>query len=360
MRPLEFGWYLPSNGDTTSYASGADVVPPGTPMFDRVVAAAEAAAFEYMLVPVAVPCWEAWVTTAFMAGRSSSIRMLVAARPGYVNPVMLAKMVTTFDQLTEGRIAVNLIAGQSEAENAADGIPYGKEDRYALMAEEVSIMKALWTAEGPIDWDGRFHRLRGARVLPAPFQRPHPRFYLGGGSRQAWEISAAHADVHLFWGDRPETIAGQIAEIRTMAAAAEREAELGFGMRLQIICRETEALAWEAAHELVRDVGEERSAAVRANVANSVANQRIQALLTETGGLIAPNLWAGLARVRQGAGVAVVGDPAQCAAVLQRFIDIGCHSFCLSGYLHDEEAERFGRWVRPILHQGNAGRMEAA
>jgi len=350
-RQLEFGWYLPTSGDTTSYATGSDVIPAGTPMFDRVVAAAEAAGFEYLLVPVATPCWEAWVTTAFLAGRHGSIRMLVAARPGYINPVLLARMVTTYDQLTGGRIAVNLIAGQSEAENAADGIRHGKEERYALMAEEVAILKALWTAEAPLDWDGRFHRLRGARVIPRPFQRPHPRFYLGGGSRQAWEISAAHADVHLFWGDRPETIAGQIAEIRALAEGAGRGEALGFGMRLQIICRESEAEAWAAADDLVRGVGEERSAAVRANIANSVANQRVQALLAETGGLIAPNLWAGLAKVRQGAGVAVVGNPAQCAAVLQRFIDIGCHSFCLSGYLHDEEAERFGRLVRPLLPQ---------
>lgn len=359
MRPLEFGWYLPSSGDTTCYGEGPAVVPPGTPMFDRVVRAAEAAGFEYLLVPVAGPCWEAWVTTAFLAGRSSSIRMLVAARPGYVNPVMLAKMVTTFDRLTEGRIAVNLIAGQSEAENAADGIPYAKEDRYALMAEETAILKALWTAEGPLDWNGRFHTLRGARVLPRPHQNPHPRFYLGGGSAQAWAISAAHADVHLFWGDRPETIAGQIEDIRALARDAGREDALGFGMRLQIICRETEAEAWAAAAELVRGVDERRHAAVQANVANSVANQRVQALLAETGGLIAPNLWAGLAKARQGAGIAVVGDPGQCAAVLQRFIDIGCHSFCLSGYLHDEEATRFARWVRPILAARNPGRMAA-
>jgi alkanesulfonate monooxygenase len=355
--PLEFGWYLPTNGDTTSYAEGPNVVPSGTAMFDRVVNAAEGAGFEYLLVPVAIPCWEAWVTTAFMAGRSSSIRMLVAARPGYINPVMLAKMVTTFDQLTGGRIAVNLIAGQSESENAADGIRYGKEDRYALMAEEVAIMKALWTAEAPLDWEGKFHTLRGARVIPAPLQRPHPRFYLGGGSRQAWEISAAHADVHLFWGDRPESIADQMTEIRAMADGQGRGEALGFGMRLQIICRETEEEAWAAAHELVRDVGEDRSAAVRANVANSVANQRVQALLAETGGLIAPNLWAGLAKARQGAGVAIVGNPTQCADVIQRFIEIGCHSFCLSGYLHDEEAERFGRLVRPILVERNPGRL---
>ena len=56
----------------------------------------------------------------------------------------------------------------------------------------------------------------------------------------------------------------------------------------------------------------------------------------------------------------VVGTPEQCAATLQDFIDLGCHSFCLSGYLHDEEAERFGKWVMPILRDRNRERMMAA
>jgi alkanesulfonate monooxygenase len=55
----------------------------------------------------------------------------------------------------------------------------------------------------------------------------------------------------------------------------------------------------------------------------------------------------------------VVGNPAQCADTLQQFIDAGCHSFCLSGYLHDEEAERFGRLIRPILVANNRGRLAA-
>ena len=76
--------------------------------------------------------------------------------------------------------------------------------------------------------------------------------------------------------------------------------------------------------------------------------------------LIEPHLWTGLTKVRPGAGVAIVGNPQQVAGVLQNFIDLGCQSFCLSGYLHDEEATRFGRWVRPILLERNKGRMQAA
>ena len=86
----------------------------------------------------------------------------------------------------------------------------------------------------------------------------------------------------------------------------------------------------------------------------------MQELAAEMGEHIAPNLWTGMTKVRPGAGIAVVGDPEQCAAVLQRFIDVGCHSFCLSGYLHDAEAERFGRLVLPLVASANPGRVPAA
>ena len=91
----------------------------------------------------------------------------------------------------------------------------------------------------------------------------------------------------------------------------------------------------------------------------SEANQRVQQLARDYGDLLMPHLWTGITKVRPGAGIAVVGNPEQCAATLQQFIDAGCHSFCLSGYLHDEEAERFGRLIRPILAANNRGRLAA-
>lgn len=227
------------------------------------------------------------------------------------------------------------------------------------MDEEVRILKALWTADGPLDFEGRFHKLEGASITPKPVQRPHPRFYLGGGSEDAWNLSARHSDVHLFWGDLPERIAENIADIRARAAEHGRADEIGFGMRLQIICRESEEEALEAADRLIRDMPEAAREMLKRRTQKSMANRRVQQLAAEKGLWIAPHLWTGLTRFRPGAGIAVVGNPEQCAATLQRFIDAGCHSFCLSGYLHDAEAERFGRLVRPLLVERNPGRMAA-
>ncbi|MBV8394305.1 MAG: LLM class flavin-dependent oxidoreductase [Alphaproteobacteria bacterium] len=358
MRKLEFGWFLPTAGDTTAYGVASAGIAPSLDLFDRVTRAAETAGFEYMLVPVQTACWEAWISSAMMVARSSSIRMLVAARPSYINPVLLAKMIAAFDQLSGGRICINLIAGQSEAENASEGVKWGKEERYEIMDEEVSILKALWTTKGPLTYDGRFYQLKGSQIRPYPLQRPHPKFYLGGGSRQAWEISAKHSDVHLFWGDTYDRIRANMAEIKGMAAKHGRENEIGFGMRLQIVCRATAAEAWDFAHELVGHASEAQKAFVKERFATSEANRRVRELAA-SGEVIERNLFTGITQVRPGAGIAVVGTPEQCADTLQDFIDLGCHSFCLSGYLHDEEAERFGKWVLPILRERNRERMAA-
>jgi len=101
----------------------------GSPeLCERVVKAAEQAGFDYLLIPVGSTCWEAWIAGAFMAARSVRIKPLIAARPGYINPVLMAKMISTFDQMSGGRISINLIAGQNESEVEAEGVRYARKN----------------------------------------------------------------------------------------------------------------------------------------------------------------------------------------------------------------------------------------
>jgi alkanesulfonate monooxygenase len=98
-----------------------------------------------------------------------------------------------------------------------------------------------------------------------------------------------------------------------MARAHDRENAIGFGMRLQVICRENEKDAWEAAEILVRNSTERQKQEMKTLYNNSAANQRVQQLAREHGDLLLPHLWTGITRVRPGAGIAVVGNPSQCA-----------------------------------------------
>jgi alkanesulfonate monooxygenase len=218
-----------------------------------------------------------------------------------------------------------------------------------MMDETVTIMKRVWTEKSPVTHEGTFFRIENARVEPKPFQQPHPPFYLGGISEAAREVCAKHANVYLFWGDTPENIAARIAETKTVAAKYGREDELGYGMRLQVIVREREEDAWEFAHDLIKNASEYQRTVISRMWEQSESNSRMKELAKAEDFLIAPHLWSGISSVRPGAGVAIVGNPEQVAETIQQFIDIGCSEFCLSGYPHAEEAERFGRLVMPYF-----------
>ncbi|KAK46563.1 alkanesulfonate monooxygenase [Caballeronia jiangsuensis] len=347
--PLSMGWFCPTLGDTSAFGDPSKAFPQSMEHFERVTRAAENAGFDYMLVPVTPYCWDAWVAASFVVSRTSKIKALIAVKPGFIHPVAQAKMISSFDQMSNGRIYINLIAGLSEKDAIAEGQLGSKEARYEQLEEEVVIIKKLLSEEH-VEYSGKYYSVDKPLIIPKAVQHPHPPIFLGGGSEQAAEISARHSAVHLFWGDYPERIAGQVKEMRARAAKYGREDELRFAMRLQIVCRETEDEAWEAANQLVEGAQgwKDQATNLSANM-NSVANQRQRELAQTVGSKMTPHLWTGITEVRPGAGVAVVGNPQQVAAQLLEFVDAGCSGFCLSGYPHHEEAERFGRLVMPLL-----------
>ena len=346
---IHFGWFIPTAGDGRGYGDREGQIPPGIDLFMDVAQAAEDAGFEFALVPVEAGCWDAWIVCSMIAARTNRLKLLVAARPGYILPTMTAKMVTTFDQLTAGRVYINLIAGPGGAKQAAEGITYDHDERYAVMDESVTIMKRVWTEAEPVTHHGPHFDLEGATVLPRPYQQPHPPFYIGGESEAARDLGAKHANVYLFWGDTIEKTAEKIEEIRGRAAAYGRTDELRFGMRLQIVVREYEDDAWAAADALIANATDEARRRRELLWEQSEANDRMWELTKLEDFRVAPHLWSGLSTVRPGAGVAIVGNPQQVAEALDQFIAIGCTEFCLSGNPHAEEATRFGELVMPYF-----------
>lgn len=350
QEPLRFGWYIPTHGDGTH---AGNRVEPNMDLFLRVARAAENAGCDFALVPVISTCYEAWVTTAMISAQTDRLKMLVAARPGIVQPSHMARMISTFDQNSGGRVYVNLIAGGGAAEMVEDGVFLDHDQRYALMDESVTLMKLLWKAEGRISFRGQHVRVENAHCYPKPLQQPHPPFYIGGISPAAVDVGAKHASCYLYWGNTPEQIAQDIATVKAAAAIYGRSDTVRHGMRLQVCVRETEEEARKAAFALIEGATEaQRATRAAGQGAESHADGRMRRFAKEAAGndwWIAPHLWAGLTTIRHGAGVMIVGNPQQVAQTIQRFIDLGCTQFCLSGYPHAVEAERFGRLVMPYF-----------
>ena len=356
--PITFGWYLPTHGDTTAFGDPSKRTPAGSALFDAVVDAVDEGGFSYLLMPVAPTCWEATVLGSWFAARTRNVAPLIAIRAGYVNPTQSARAFATLDQMTRGRVAINLIAGISDRDTKADGIPDSKEVRYEKLDEEVQVMKLLWTSDKPIDFQGRHYQVTQV-IEPKPFQRPHPPFFLGGGSSYAAEISARHSTVHLFWGETPASARTTIASLEALAARVGRSRPLQFGMRMHVMVRDSEEEAWAAAHSLIagapslvklQDMGWGKEG-IASIAATSEANRQMWRLLEQSGSeqKVHPHIWTGISSVRQGAGLCLVGTPAQVATTLEEYVQAGCTSFCLSGYPHAAAARDFATKVIPLF-----------
>ena len=111
------------------------------------------------------------------------------------HPVVLAQELATLDRLSDGRLEIGMGAGWNKPEYEGAGIPYDPgATRIDRLAESMAIMKGLF-AEGPVDFEGRFYQVKGFEDLPRPIQRPHPPFFVGGGSPKLLRFAAQNAQI---------------------------------------------------------------------------------------------------------------------------------------------------------------------
>lgn len=145
---------------------------------------------------LAAPEEEGWTILAALLAQTERVRggLMVTANT-FRHPGVLAKMATTIDRLSGGRLEVGLGAGWMEAEHEQYGLelpPVG--ERLGRLDEACQIMKALWT-EPRASVEGRYYRVRQAYHEPKPLQRPHPPLVIGGsGEKVTLRIAARHAN----------------------------------------------------------------------------------------------------------------------------------------------------------------------
>ncbi|HXJ32613.1 MAG TPA: LLM class flavin-dependent oxidoreductase [Candidatus Eisenbacteria bacterium] len=144
-----------------------------------------------------VPSFEAWTTAAALAVVTRRIRLghLVLAN-GFRHPALLAKMATTLDHASGGRLSLGLGSGSYAQEFGEFGLPFGSDaERAQELDEALTVVRRLFT-EDVVTFHGRHYRLDRAPSLPRPVQRPHPPIHVGGaGPKRTLPVVARHADV---------------------------------------------------------------------------------------------------------------------------------------------------------------------
>ena len=275
--------------------------------------------------------------------------LLGALRPGLATPTHWARQAAALDRISNGRFLVNLVAGGEAKELAGDGIFLSHDERYAHAAEFLTIFRRLLAGE-TVDFDGRYEKVKGARLLFPPVQQPLPVWF-GGSSEPAHELAAAQTDVYLTWGEPLD--AGRRRRSTTCAPAPRAK-----GREVQV----RPAHAPHRARDRRGGVARRRQADLQLSdeaialaqnkltQTDSVGQKRMSALQrgrTREALEIAPNLWAGIGLVRSGAGTALVGDPKTVAARLREYQALGVETVIASGYPHLEEAYKVAELLFP-------------
>ena len=210
--------------------------------------------------------WEGWTLLAAMTEATRQVRIgnMVTGNT-YRHPGVLAKIATTVDHLSGGRLEFGLGAGWAEVEHTMLGLDFpGVGERLRRLDEACTVIKKLWTEE-QADFEGRYYRLIGAQVNPKPVQQPWPPVWIGGGGEQrTLRVVARHADVWNFAGGSVETAIHKAEVLERHCAEVGRDpAEIRLSVQLryggddlEVLLAEVESFCQAGFTELIVIVSE--------------------------------------------------------------------------------------------------------
>jgi FMNH2-dependent dimethyl sulfone monooxygenase len=278
---------------------------------------------------VDAPSLDAWSTAAALAAVTDALEIMVAVRPTFHPPALLAKQVANLDHLSGGRVTLNVVSSWWEDEARQYGVPFDTHDeRYARTAEWLSVVSGMWS-EARFSYHGRYYRVDEAVLEPKPL-RP-PVLYAGGESEAAKDLIARSCDAYLMHGDPPERVAQKVADLRARRALAGRP-PLVFGLAAYVVCRDTQE---EAEREIQRITTLRPGAPGFENFGQWVNGTQLeQRLKLEDYSVSNRGLRAGL-----------VGTPETIAERIAAFERCGVDLLLLQFSPQLEEMERFSREV---------------
>lgn len=354
---IELAWYMSCDGDGAHIGRKFAEHPPSYGAFTRIARNAERSGFTTILVPTSqvsghygpqAPTWDSMVNAAVIGPATKTIKLLLAVRVGVIDPAVCARMMSSLDELTGGRILYNVVTGGAALSSYGESLDH--DARYERTDEYLEILEGLWTRE-KYSFKGKFYRLKDATVYPRPAQKPRIPFFMAGSSEIARDIAVRRAEYSVFWGETPEQVAGRVADMNAQCARAGRARPLKYVTRFQIFARESEAEAFEAAEEVMSRIDPEVLAHRGKVIASfeSRGTKEQQARTKEE--MVGPNLWAGMGRIRSGSAVAIVGSYAQCARKIIEIERAGVDMLILSGFPLHEECEIVGRRVIPLVRE---------
>jgi FMNH2-dependent dimethyl sulfone monooxygenase len=277
------------------------------------------------------PSLDAWSTAAALAAVTKELELMVAVRPTFHNPALLAKQAANIDHISNGRLTLNVVSSWWADEATKYGIAFDQhDDRYARTSEWLDVLDGCWSQHG-FNYSGNYYKVAENVLSPKPVSQPRPRLYAGGESETAKNLIAQKCDAYLMHGDDPATVGKKIADMRS------RREELGmpplvYGIAGYAIVRDSEN---EAKKEVERITNVQQSARGYENYQQWISGSKLeQKISLEDYSVSNRGLRSGL-----------VGTPEKVTERLQEFADVGVDLVLLQSSPQLEEMERFSAQI---------------
>jgi dimethylsulfone monooxygenase len=337
---MRFGYWMPIFGGWLRNVED-EAMPTSWDYIRRLTQRSEKIGFDLTLVAElnlndikgeAAPSLDAWSTAAALTAVTETLEFMVAVRPTFHNPALLAKQAANIDHIGGGgRLSLNVVSSWWKDEAEKYGIPFEQhDDRYARTEEWLEVVDSLWQRDG-VQFNGKYYRVRDSVLQPKPISKPRPTIYAGGESEAAKNLIAQKCDAYVMHGDPPERIGAKIADMR---ARRERFGlpPMTYGIAGYGIVRNSEA---EAQAEKSRITNVQASAAGYDNYQQWLAGTQLdQRVSLEDYSVSNRGLRSGF-----------VGTPQQVLDRVAEFKAVGVNLLLLQFSPQLEEMERFSESV---------------
>ena len=362
------GMISSQRGSETDPVTGPAVDPGWIREFAR---AHEEAGFDRVLIGYSSASPDGFALASAVLQATERLGVLIAHRPGFVAPTVVARKLATLDQLTGGgRVAIHHISGGSDADQARDGDFSTKPERYRRTAEFMDLLRRSLDSHEPLDHSGEHYRVRDAQSAVHPVNPGGIPLWFGGLSEDAVRVGGAHADVYALFGETKAEVAGRTAVIREVAAAAGNE-DLRFSLSTRPVVAATEEEAWEKADRYLELARAHKEAGATNNPLrlrrhapgekSAVSADRLQRLAGERD-VHDERLWFGITKEMgpQGNSSGHVGTGQQVADALLEYWDFGVENFLIRGFDQLGDVQDWGELLIPKLRAGIAEKQAAA
>jgi FMNH2-dependent dimethyl sulfone monooxygenase len=277
------------------------------------------------------PSLDAWSTAAALAAVTRRLEIMVAVRPTFHLPALLAKQAANIDHISGGRLSLNVVSSWWADEAAKYGVAFDKhDDRYARTSEWLDVVQGCWSSR-EFSFHGKYFEVSENILSPKPVRNPRPPIYAGGESEAAKQLIAKKCDAYLMHGDPPEVVGKKITDMRRRRQALDLP-PLVYGVAGYSIVRDSES---EAQQEVQRITDVRQSASGYANYRQWIQGTQLeQRVSLEDYSVSNRGLRSGL-----------IGTPEKVRARVEEFAAVGVDILLLQSSPQIEEMERFAAQV---------------